>query len=236
MKFRTLSVSSIGALTCAALCAFALAGCGNSSSTAGAGATSSTASSGTSGKSDAADYYGLDNPKPMKYKITLSDQPTSEKIGFQTIKLKETKGNTKIYSVERSEGIAFLTNQEMRLEPDGIHNIDSETQKFGKEDMELPNNLAPGSTWKTHTEFSTQGQTLVSDSDFKVEGEEKVTTEAGEHTALLVTSTGYSTIQGLKEQMTSKSWYVRGLGLVKSVMELTPPTGKVQSITIQETK
>lgn len=240
MKFRTLLQFPLGAsLTFAALCA--LAGCGSSSTSAGgstpANSTANTAgSSGTAGKGDAADYYGLNNPTPMKFKITLSEQPTAEKIGYQTIKLKETKGDSKIYSIERTEGIAFLGNQDLRLDADGIHNVDSATAKFGKEDMELPNNLAKGSSWKSHTEFTTQGQTLVSDSDLKVEGEEKVTTEAGEHTALLVTSTGYSTIQGKKEVMTSKSWYVKGLGLVKSVMVLTPPSGPAQTITIQETK
>lgn len=186
-------------------------------------------------KGDAYVYYGLGNPNPMNLEIAISDQPMPF-TGTQSIALKEIKDGKPSFVIERTGQLAKLGSQELRLEPDGLYNTKATIAKIGPKDLELPMKLSPGTTWSSHAEISQDGQTIISDSVFKVSGVEKVTTKAGEHDALLITSTGQSTLEGKKAKTTSKNWYVKDLGLVKSVLVNTYTDKKVQTITLQETK
>lgn len=187
-------------------------------------------------KNDAYHYYGLGNPKPMSMEISISDQPKDKYTGAQTITIKEIKDGKPIFSIDRTGQLAKLGSQEVSLTEEGIFNTMSSIAKIGPKDMELPAKLAPGVTWKSHAEIAQGSETVVNDSDLKVVGPDKVKTPAGEHDALLITSTGQSTIGGKKAKTTSKNWYVLDLGVVKSVLVNTYSDGKVQTITIQETK
>lgn len=184
-------------------------------------------------KGEAFEYYGLANTKPMNMAVENSDQPTAVSTGTQTIALKEIKDGVPTFSIERTGQLAALGSQEVRLEADGIYNSMSTVAKLGPKDLELPMKLSPGTKWKSHAEITQNGQTIVNDSELTVVGPEKVKTKAGEHDALLITSTGLSTINGEKAKTTSKNWYVKGLGNVKSVLTLTFPK-KVTTLTIQE--
>jgi len=187
-------------------------------------------------KNDAYHYYGLGNPNPMSMEIVISDQPKDKFTGTQTIAIKEVKDGKPIFSIDRTGQLGKLGSQEVSLTDEGIFNTMSTIAKIGPKDMELPAKLSPGVTWKSHAEISQGAESVINDSELKVVGPDKVKTAAGEHDALLITSTGQSTIGGKKAKTTSKNWYVLDLGVVKSVLVNTYSDGKVQTITIQETK
>jgi hypothetical protein len=187
-------------------------------------------------KHDGYSYYGLGNPKPMKMEVTVSDPGQPVRVGTQTISLKEIKDGVPIFVIERKDGLEMLGVQEIRLEKDGLYNSASTVAKIGPHDLEMPAKLTIGTKWTSRTEVDQPGQSMVNDSTFVVVRPEKVKTKAGEHDALLITSTGKGTIGGQKVTTSSKSWYVKDLGGVKTVLTTTFPKGKVQTITIQETK
>jgi len=187
-------------------------------------------------KTDGYHYYGLGYSKPMNLEISISDQPNSTVSGTQTISLKEIKDGVPTYKIERTGPLAKLGAQEVELKPDGIYNTASTVAKVSAKDLEMPAKLTPGSTWKSHTEVDQGTTKMVNDSVFKVGGIEKVQTKAGEHEGLVITSTGVGTVGDKKVHTTSKSWYVKDLGGVKTVLNTTGADGKVQVITIQEIK
>jgi len=182
-------------------------------------------------------YYGLDNPNPMNLEITTSAQPTEVLTGTQTTTLKSIVNGVPTFVISRTGNLDQLGVQELRVEKDGIYDSASTIAKIGPHDLEIPAKLTPGSTtWNSHSEVDNAKQKMTSDNVYKVERIEKVTTKAGEHEALLITSTGSSVLNGKKVKMTSSGWFVKDLGAVKTVLKTTSPDGKTETITIQETK
>ncbi|AIE86432.1 hypothetical protein [Fimbriimonas ginsengisoli] len=191
-------------------------------------------------KHDGYAYYGLGSAAPMKMEIRSSSQPNQVLTGTQTIALKEIKDGKPVFTISRDGQLGDLVGQqEVVLEKDGIYNTASTVAKVGAHDLELPAKLAPGVKWTSHTEVDRPDkpeQQLEDNSTCTVVGPQKVTTKVGEHDALLITSSGKGTIAGKKVVTTSKSWYVKDRGSVKTVLSTTFPDGKVQTITIQEVK
>lgn len=187
-------------------------------------------------KHDGYVYYGLANTAPMKLEIRDSAQPSATKVGTQTVEYKGMIEGKPTFLIERTGGIEVLGAQEVRLEPDGVYNSSSTVAKVGPKALEIPANLAPGTTFPSHEEVDQSGQSMILDSVFKVERTEKVTTKAGEHEALLITSTGKGKINGQDVTTSTKGWYVKNLGAVKSELTTYFPKGTTETITIEEIK
>jgi len=186
-------------------------------------------------KSDGYYYYSLAYDKPMKIELRISGSPEI-RTGTQTISLKSIDHGVPVYRIERSGGLADLGEQELKLTKEGLLNTASTIAKVTPHDIEMPAKLAPGTTWPSHTEIE-QGATPMSlDSVFRVVGMEKVQTPAGEHQAMLITSTGKGTIGGKKVTTTFKGWFVKDLGNVKTILGTTYSDGTKREITMQETK
>lgn len=236
-----------------------LVGCGQKSATEGSTTTSgtptaTTASTGsetagaTTGTTDPApvadlpqelrhsafEYYGLENTKPVDMVVEFSTQ-NQTMTGAQTTSFKEMKDGKAIYTIERTGQLANLGRQEVSLEKDGIYVTDSTIAKVDH-DLEMPSDLAPGKTWTSRTVVDNPGQKMDVKSTFKVVGTQKVKTKVSERDALLITASGEGTINTDKVRMESQSWYVKGLGAVKSIIKTTYPGGRVETVTIQESK
>jgi hypothetical protein len=185
-------------------------------------------------KNEAFSYYGLGYSKPMDMEVVDSSQPGTM-TGAQTITLKEIKDGKAVFQIERTGNLAQLGAQEVTLEKDGIYVTASDVAKVNH-DLELPNDLSAGKTWKNRMVVDQPGREVEMDSTFKIVGERKVKTKVGDRNALLITSTGQGKMQGQKVRMVSENYYVRDIGGVKSVIKIVYPDGKVRTMTIQETK
>ena len=187
-------------------------------------------------KNEAYEYYGLSNPKPMDMEVLQSTNSTVL-TGSQTNVLKSVKDGVAIFDIERTGGLAQMGMQSVKLKPDGIYLDEVNGTKIKTEEVEMPNDLTPGKTWTARMSFNSNGSSMDITSQNTVKGTEKFKTKVGEREGILVISTGSGTLNGDPVRLNSKSWYVKGLGGVKSLLSMTnQKTKKTQTITIQETK
>ena len=208
--------------------ALLLAGCGPSGPGA---ATASDAPPGLPDalKSDAFEYYGLGNDKPVRLEIVENGMPTS---GTKTIKLDKIEGGKASYVLRQEGGLAAQGDITLSLEKDGIYAMKSSVSKLKAHSLEMPAKLEVGGGWKDHTEM---GDRIVLDSDLKIVGKERVSTPGGTFDeALHVTSKGGGTMGEGPIELETEMWYVRGLGAVKQILRITPKgKGAKRTVTVQ---
>lgn len=184
-------------------------------------------------KNEAFAYYGLANSKPMDMEIIDSNSPGAPRTGSQAITFKEMRDGKAIFDLERTGNLTVLGSQEVSLEKDGVWVTKSSLADI-KHEMEIPSDLTPGKTWTS--ELKLQAGNVDLKNSFKIVGQEKVKTKVADRDAILITSTSTGTMQGRKVRIESKTWYVRDIGGVKSVVKIVSADGKTQTMTIQETK
>ncbi|RYG31754.1 hypothetical protein EON81_22175 [bacterium] len=187
-------------------------------------------------KTAAYEYYGLGNEMPMDMEVkTTAD--AGVRTGSQITRFKGMEGGKAVYQIERTGGLTELLGQmEVSLENDGIYVKSASMAKVGEHDIEMPAKLDPGATWEARTVVEQPDRQMNVLVKFTVVGEQSVTTPKGARSALLVTSTGTGTMMTKNVRMDSKSWYVKGVGMVKSELKFTDTSGKASTITIQEAK
>lgn len=190
-------------------------------------------------KTDAYHWYGLSNVNEMNLQVTVEGQPPF--TGTQQVRFREMKNGKAIFEINRTGAVGSqLGSETIALSKDGAYTIQSTQFTKSTNNLEMPSKLTPGTTWTNGGKFKmTTGQSLEQNEKFKVVGPQKVTTDVGTQDALLITSKGQVTLQGVKYRMESSFWYVKDKGLVKSVLHLTDLKDKkaqAKTITIQETK
>lgn len=187
-------------------------------------------------KHEGYEYYGLGNDQPIDMEVRLTGD-SGVRTGSQITRFKSMDNGKAVYSIERTGGLTDLLGQmDVSLDPEGIFVKSSSVAKVGDRDVEMPASLAPGSTWEARTVVEQPGRELNVLVKFKVVGEENITTPVGKRTALRVDSVGDGTLQGKKVRMDSQSWYVKGFGMVKSILKYTGANSPASTITIQEAK
>lgn len=190
-------------------------------------------------KNDAFEFYGLGNDKPVRMEIAqdaggMPGMGTS--VGTRTIKLQKIEGGKATYVLSQEGALGNNGQGEitLSLEKDGLYTMASSTSKLKPHSLEMPARLEVGGGWKDHTEMS-DGR-IVLDNEIKIVGFERVSTPGGTFDdALHVTSTGGGTMGEGPIDLTTESWYVRGKGAVKQILNITPKGkgGQKRTITMQ---
>jgi hypothetical protein len=181
---------------------------------------------------DAFEYYGLANPEPIH--MELIQPGASPRTGSQLRRLKEIRDGEAIFEVEHTgELAALLGTMEVAVRNDGIYALGSSLTTGATNDLELPADLGSGRTWQMDRKVErSDGQSLHHTGSFKVVGTERVTTPAGEFEALRLESSG-SVQQGAQAlPMQTRSWYVRGKGVVRMEIDTTID-GKKSTVRIE---
>jgi len=184
-------------------------------------------------KNDAFDYYGLGNDKPVRLEI-LRAEGAAPQIGTRAFSMGEVKDGKATFVEHQTGALESQGDITFSLEKDGLYVMSSSKTELKAHTLEMPAKLEVGSGWKDHTEMSPEGQKIVLDNDIKIERKERITTPGGTFDdALYITSTGTGTIDGKPVTLTTKSWYVRGMGPVKQLEEVTMKGEAKRLITIQ---
>lgn len=189
-------------------------------------------------KHEGFEYYGLGNTKPIDMELT------APKIAVQTggfsAELEKIEGSTAEFKVLRTGALAeTLGNDTMMVDKTGIYLIGTSIGKISPEkSMAMPAAPTPGKTWSVKNKIiRNNGQEMVEESTYKIEGVRDLKTKKGTEKALLVTSTGTATVTNagktVKSSHTSKYWYVKGVGTVQVEMTLKTPGEPVSSITLR---
>ncbi len=220
------------ALPLLALLILPLAGCDKSGKEA---ASASPAPPGLPAelKSDAFDYYGLGNDKPVRLEIT-SAEGAPPIIGTRAFSMGEVKDGKATFVEHQTGALESQGDITFSLEKDGLYVMSSSKTELKAHTLEMPAKLDVGGSWKDHTEMSPDGKKIVLDNDIKIERKERVTTPGGTFDdALFISSTGQGTIEGKPVTLTTKSWYVRGMGPVKQIEEVVTKGEPKRIISIQ---
>lgn len=183
-------------------------------------------------KNDAYEYFGLGSSKPLDLEESTSESPQTI-TGSQIIRPLSVENGVAKYRLENTGNLADIGTSELELAKDGLRVTKSSVAKIGnKPSLELPASLKPGVTWQSEDEIDSAGRSLKIHSTLKVVGTTTVKTKRGELEALLVESKGSGTENGATAEIKSRSWYVKGVGNVKTVIE-QKVAGKTSTITIQ---
>lgn len=183
-------------------------------------------------KHDAFEYYGLGNDKPTTLEIVRDGGPPT--YGTRTVKPGELKDGKATFILSQAGGLSMEGDITMSLEPDGLYAMSSTMNKLKPHSLEMPAKMEVGGSWKDHTEMDQGGQKIVLDNDLKIVGKERIVTPGGTFDeALHVTSTGAGTFGGKPATLTTESWYVRGVGPVKQIVNLAYKNGPKQAFTTQ---
>lgn len=176
------------------------------------------------------DYYGLANDQPVDLELTMDDNQV--KTGSQTTVLKAVRDGKATFEQTRTGGLDQLGHDELVLSKDGIHVTNSSIAKVDPTNLEFPFDPQPGFTWTSHDKIDDPGQHFDVTSKLVVEGFKDVDTKGGRKHALLVTSSGKGTQNGVPVRIDTQTYYVKGFGVVKQVIDTTAG-GKHSRITQQ---
>ena len=237
--------------------AFALVGCNPEKDTAASGGTSGTpqrpaATTGTAPastdttpvsrdqipadlKTDAFEYFGLSNDKPVDMEYTATAQPGLH-TGSVITTLTDMKDGKPVFTIERTGGLAPLGTQKVSLEKDGIYVIESDPPILDGPQLQMPSDLTPGKSWKNRIRFDQGGTKMDVEMTYTIKGVEKFKTKKGDREGLLVLAKGSGTRNGAKLTMESKEWHVKGLGPVRAELISKTADGKTEKVLIEESK
>jgi len=170
-------------------------------------------------------YYGLAQSGAMAFEV-ISSMEASPSTGEATSRLVSIEGGAARFITSRTGPLARLGDEELEVRPDGIYNT-----KLGGEPVEpaqlvIPAELPVGKTWTTKGSVKlADGQTLDQDISFKVAGQEKIKTKAGEFDALKITAQGQIKYGTTTSQSQVVAWYVKDLGIAKMTIVTDKPKG-----------
>jgi hypothetical protein len=184
-------------------------------------------------KTDAYDYYGIAREGDRDFSLTAKGK--EPQVGVMTVKLVEATADKAVYMQTTSGALENMGEMKLEVDMGGVRvaSATNVTPKPGTYD--LPANLSVGKTWSADTEPS-DGTKMEMKGTNKVVGFEKVVTKVGTYAdALTVVSSGTAKQNGIEFKVTTKSWYVKGRGLVKAIV--TQQSGdQVAEITLEENK
>ena len=184
-------------------------------------------------KNEAYEYYGLANAgKPMDMEIVRSTDP-AVLTGTQTVRLDEIKDGKATFKFERTGGLDMIGAESIVLTKEGVYLVDAGLADIKEPQLELSSKLTPGSTWTS--QLNVPGKMELKNV-YTVKGVVDFKTKKGPRKGLLVVATGKGTIQGKAVTITSKEYYVKGVGGVKAEVVNTTADGQKQTLTIEEAK
>lgn len=166
---------------------------------------------------DAYQYYGLGNNKTLVYTLKLQDV---EEEGEQEVAYQGLIDGVPTYKILRTGALSDLGDETLQLSEEGVKLSETSIGEVAEPSLALPAKIAVGDTWEdTQTITQRDGKDLVMKSSYKVEKEEKLTTDAGEFDTIYISSNGTITYDGSTRTFTGRINYAKGIGPVKLVID-----------------
>lgn len=181
-------------------------------------------------KHDGFAWMGFEKTEPVTYSLSKMEGVPPE-VGTQTIRLTDASDTAAMYQITRSGGLETLGSEDFEIKADGVYQTRMSSGALDKPFLMMPSKVEVGSTWPgTFSTTDSGGRKIEFSVNNKAERMEKVKTKAGDFDALLVSTSGTMkvTTDGKTEtnQLTSKTWYSKGVGQVKMTLEVKKPGGE----------
>jgi hypothetical protein len=180
-------------------------------------------------------YYGLDHAKPIEYEVRRSDRSDTS-MGTATTRLTVVKDGVAGFITERTGALSELGAEEVEARKDGIYNVRIGGKEVKPQQLVMPADLAVGKTWSTKSAVELDTGRVEESLNFKVAGQEKVKTKAGEFDAMKVTASGEFKVGDQSAKANVTAWYVKEVGTVKMTIVRNDPGGKPLTMTVEATK
>jgi hypothetical protein len=167
-------------------------------------------------KHDAYMLNGLDMGRPLSYNFTRVTGDSPEP-GTQTNKLIKVANGEAEFEVSRTGSLAAMGDKDTEVvKPDGLYLTSTAMGTLKSTVKMMPAKVVPGTTWEYAYQITkTDGTVWSFKGKARAERNEKVIVGGKEFDALLVTDTQELEVNGTKRAASSKTWYSRGLGIVK---------------------
>lgn len=183
---------------------------------------------------DAYSYNGLDCTDELSYDF-VQGKGTTPEAGAQTVEgPKSVEGETQ-YTIRRTGGLSTLGDDTVAVREDGVYLVGSSISVPSKPTLLMPAKLEPGTVWDTNIELDSNGNKVRLSAKNKAVAVEKVKVKAGEFDAMLVTQAGELENAGAKGSVSAKTWYAKGLGVVKMSLEIKQADGMIVTSSIELT-
>ncbi len=170
-------------------------------------------------KSQAFDYFGINQYSKFNYEVASSDGSSNE----LTRELKLLSANDKELVVEESaSSIGGVQKFEHVLKKDGLYSrqVRADGTK-GQLQLALPSELVAGKKWQTKTTVEVVGKSIEMNSSSTIVGFEKI--KVGDKTYDALKLREDATLGGSSpEKWKTTTWLAKGVGLVKMEIDRTP--------------
>lgn len=187
-------------------------------------------------QTDAHDYYGLGNRQTLTYEIVLGKGMAPQEGTQTTTPTGDAKDGKMTFETRRTGGLAQLGDETLSLQSDGLYLVAGSKVSPTKPALALPASLEVGKSWTDDTEMSGPGSSITLKGVSKVEGKESVTVKAGTFETLLVVQTAETVTNGSKGKVSQKTWFAKGIGVVKLNFELKQENGEILTTTLELVK
>lgn len=177
-------------------------------------------------KHEAYAIYGFGAEGPLEYEFVRAEgQPPVP--GTQDNELISVKDGEATFSITRQGALSALGGEEWAVKADGVYLVRSDLGTPEKPVLAMPADAKPGAVWDSdYVLTDPAGSKITFKGKSKIVGNEKAKVKGGEFDAVLVTQTGSITSKDMSGTVSSKTWYGKGLGIVRMRMEVKQTTGE----------
>jgi hypothetical protein len=241
-RFNLRAFSAVSLLCLGAVGSSLLVGCDKGATTTNAPAEANTAASTNTPttevpkavdpalKTDAYEYYGLENTNVQKFSVT---QGATKSEGTTTFKLISSTPEKATYESINTGALQNLGTVQLELTKEGIKATKMDSVETDPNTYEIVSGLTKGKKWGFKIKM---GSKMNLEGDNEVTGTETVTTPVGTYKdALVVKSIAKGIQEGKPAVITTTVWLVKGKGQVKTVIE-NNTGGTKTSISMEEAK
>lgn len=189
-------------------------------------------------KHDGYAYNGFDRSTPLTYLFARIEGDKPEE-GTQTSELTSVEKGQAAFSVKRTGSLMAIGNEELLVKADGVYLVSTSLGSPEQPVKLMPSEVKPGTVWNYDYELNTTTGSKTGTSKMRFKGtaraekEEKIKVAAGEFDTIQVTETAQMDNAGVKGTVSSKSWYAKGVGVVKMKMEVKDNKGRIVTSTIE---
>jgi hypothetical protein len=181
---------------------------------------------------DAYTYNGLDCKDELVYEY-IAQKGAEPLEGRQFVEGPEQKDNKALFTVKRSGSLSELGDDEVEVREDGVYLVGGSKSRPAKPSLLMPAKLGEGTEWDTDIELADGPGKVTLKGKNKASAVEKVKVKAGEFDAILVTQDSKLDTSGTKDDVTAKTWYAKGVGVVKMTLELRRADGTIHTSSIE---
>jgi hypothetical protein len=229
-------MKKLNSLTCLAvvLAGVLLSGCNNPES-GGTNEAATDNSIPTSVQTEAFEYFGLSNSKPVAYSLDIKGDVADGELSRELLTVGDDLAT---FNINASGSMAQLGESVVEARPDGVYTVSNSLGEMSESSLELPADVSEGKTWTSEVKFNlTSGIKTQNRLESKIVGVEKIDTPLGQLEALKVQQTNTIDVtdgsgKTKRSQMSGFNWFGKGIGLLKSEGQVKNPDGSTVSIKI----